>query len=169
MENMHQPTIHRAKGGDLPGVLKILNHYVVNHHCTFDTRPWSVEQKQEWFDQFSHEGRYRLLVARSGDRLLGYAHSCRWRPKNAYDITVETTVYVHPEHKSRGLGHALLQRLLDELEGTGVHSAVAGIAQPNEASNRLHERLGYQSVGTFQRAGLKFNNYWDVTWYQKMF
>jgi phosphinothricin acetyltransferase len=166
---MNQPSIHDAGSNDLPGVLDILNHYVVNNHCTFDTRPWSVEQKQDWFDQFSHEGRHRLLIAKSGELLLGYAHSSRWRPKDAYDITVETTVYIHPEQRSRGLGYRLLQRLLEELEGTGVHSAVAGIAQPNEASNRLHERLGYQKVGTFHRVGLKFDQYWDVTWYQRLF
>lgn len=166
---MLQTSIQYAGRHDLPGILEILNHYVVNHHCVFDTRPWSAEQKQDWFEQFTREGRYRLLVARSAESLLGYAHSSRWRPKDAYDITVETTVYVHPEEQSRGLGRALMRRLLEELAGSGVHSAVAGIAQPNEASNRLHESLGYNTVGTFQRAGLKFGKYWDVTWFQKLF
>ena len=76
-------------------------------------------------------------------------------------------MYLHPSVHAQGLGTRLLARLLVELEGTGVHRAVAGIAQPNEPSNRLHRKLGFQEVGTYSEVGLKFGNYWDVTWYQR--
>ena len=49
----------------------------------------------------------------------------------------------------------------------GALRAVAGIAQPNEASNRLHRKLGYRAVGTFHRVGRKFNRDWDVTWFER--
>lgn len=160
--------IHHAEPGDLPGILAILNHYIRTHHCTFDTERWSVEEKQEWFDAFTPEGPWRLLTARMDDKLIGYAHSTRWRPKAAYDVTVETTVYVSPDHRSKGVGEALMKRLLADLAETDIHSAVAGIAQPNPASNRLHERLGFREVGTYREVGFKFDRYWDVTWYQKI-
>lgn len=152
---------------DLPAILAILNHYIRHDHCTFDTEPWSVADKQAWFDGFDGTGPHRLLVARRGDGIDGYAHSARWRPKAAYDVTVETTIYVAPGAVGRGIGKRLLATLLREVRGTGALRAVAGIAQPNPASNRLHEALGYQPVGTFHRVGRKFGRDWDVAWYQR--
>ena len=156
-----------ARPGDLPGVLDILNHYVLNDHCTFDTEPWSCDDKQAWFDGFRTTGPYRLTVARQDGRLLGYAHSGRWRGKRAYDVTVETTVYLAPDSTGRGLGARLLGELLVSLRGSGALRAVAGIAQPNEASNRLHRGLGYRLVGTFHRVGRKFDRDWDVSWFER--
>jgi phosphinothricin acetyltransferase len=159
--------VEAARPGDLPAILDILNHYVRHDHCTFDTQPWSVADKQDWFDGFRAEGPHRLLVARRGDQLLGYAHSARWRPKRAYDVTVETTVYVAPDARARGLGRLLLGTLLRQLAGSGALRAVAGVAQPNQASDRLHESLGYQRVGTFHGVGHKFDQDWDVTWFER--
>ncbi|MEE4174326.1 MAG: N-acetyltransferase family protein [Xanthomonadales bacterium] len=160
-----------ARAGDLPDLLDILNHYVLEDHCTFDTQPWTCEAKQAWFDAFDTTGPYRLLVARQAasldGRLLGYAHSGQWRSKRAYDVTVETTVYLAPDARGQGLGARLLGGLLESLRGTGALRAVAGIAQPNEASNRLHLKLGYRTVGTFHRVGRKFDRDWDVTWFER--
>ena len=156
-----------ARPGDLPALLDILNHYVLHDHCTFDTDPWDCADKQQWFDGFGQAGPYRLLVARQGRNVLGYAHSGQWRGKRAYDVTVETTVYLAPEATGQGLGARLLGELLEALKGTGALRAVAGIAQPNEASNRLHRSLGYRVVGTFHRVGRKFDRDWDVTWFER--
>ncbi len=159
--------LEAARPDDLPGLLDILNHYVLNDHCTFDTEPWSRTGKQAWFDGFGPSGPYRLLVARRAGHLLGYAHSGQWRGKRAYDVTVETTVYLAPDATGQGLGLRLLGELLTSLRGTGALRAVAGIAQPNEASNRLHRALGYREVGTFHRVGRKFGRDWDVTWFER--
>lgn len=136
-------------------------------HCTFDTEPWSVKQKQAWFDAFQADNPYRLLVARAGSQLLGYAHSGAWRPKKAYQVTAETTVYLHPDAAGQGLGARLLRELLATLAAAGVERAVAGVAQPNPASDRLHAALGFARVGTFERVGHKFGRHWDVTWWQR--
>lgn len=160
-------TIEHAGPGDLPAILDILNHYVLNDHCTFDTDAWRPAQKRAWFDGFTTQGPYRLLVARAPTQLLGYAHSGQWRPKRAYDVTVETTVYVAPDALGQRIGSRLLERLLELLRGTGALRAVAGVAQPNEASNRLHEALGYRPVGTFHGVGHKFGRDWDVRWYER--
>ena len=164
---MSDLVIEPARQDDLPAILGILNHYIEHDHCTFDTRPWSVEQKQSWFDGFSDDGPYRLLVARQGDLLLGYVHSNRWRPKNAYDITVETTVYVAPEAGGQGIGYRLMESLFRKIDGQGLHSAVAGVTQPNPASDALHLKLGFERVGTFKEVGYKFGHFHDVTWYRK--
>ena len=61
----------------------------------------------------------------------------------------------------------MLRRLLDALAGSGVHGAYAGVALPNEPSERLHSRLGYRRVGVLTEVGQKFDRYWDVAWYEK--
>ena len=161
--------IEAAASGDLDGVLAILNHYVTTHHCTFDTEPWSVADKRPWFDGLSPDGPHRLLVARGGDGLAGYAHSGAYRPKAGYATTVETTVYVHPAHCGNGVGEALLSELLGGLRACDVRRAIAIVAQPNAASNRLHEKLGYRPIGTLTDAGRKFGRYWDTRFYEYAF
>lgn len=161
--------IEPATPADLEAVVAILNHYVTTHHCTFDTEPWSVASKRAWFEALSPDGPHRLLVARAGDALAGYAHSGAYRPKAGYATTVETTVYVHPGHCGRGVGEALLSTLLDGLEACDVNRAIAIVAQPNEASNRLHEKLGFRVIGTLTEAGRKFGRYWDTRFYEYAF
>jgi phosphinothricin acetyltransferase len=108
-------------------------------------------------------------VARDGDAVLGYATSSPYRPRPAYGPTVETSVYLGPEHTGRGIGRTLYETLLSALEGEDVHRAVAGITMPNPASERLHERCGFRHVGTFSEQGRKLGRYWDVAWFERIF
>jgi phosphinothricin acetyltransferase len=158
--------VEHAKPGDLPAILDILNHYILTHHATFDTVPWAVDQKQEWFDSNTSDGPYQLLVARLDDRILGYAFSGRWRPKKGYNGTAESTVYVHPDATGQNIGYLLMSELLERLSNTGLKKLVAGVAQPGDDSNRLHEKLGYIPVGTFHQVGFKFDKFWDVLWFE---
>ena len=99
--------------------------------------------------------------------MLGYAWSHPYRPKPAYGSTPETTVYVHPDAAGRGVGTALYAGLLELLTAAGIHLAVAGVAEPNPASTRLHERAGFVRVGTMAEVGFKHGRYHDVTWWQR--
>lgn len=60
----------------------------------------------------------------------------------------------------------LYEALLDELRRRELHLAIGGIAQPNEASVRLHERLGFNKVAHFEEVGLKFGRWVDVGYWQ---
>ena len=97
------------------------------------------------------------------------AASVPYRPRAAYAPSVETSVYVAPTHIGRGLGSALYGALLAELEREDVHRAYAGIAMPNPASVRLHERHGYRRAGYYSEQGRKFGRYWHVAWYERSF
>ena len=74
-------------------------------------------------------------------RVLGYATTSRWRPKAAYDTTVESSVYCRPDVVGRGIGTALYSALFESMAGEDIHRIVAGISQPNPASVALHLRL----------------------------
>src|SRR5262249_40460404 len=102
----------------------------------------------------------------SGAR-LGYASTSRWRPKAAYETTVESSVYCQPEAVGRGCGTALYTALFEALREEDVQTIVAGVSLPNPASVTLHERFGFRSVGVFHRVGRKFDRYWDVQWFER--
>ncbi|WP_411135037.1 GNAT family N-acetyltransferase [Streptomyces sp. C10] len=106
-------------------------------------------------------------AGRPDGALLGYATSSAFRPKAAYAPSVEVTVYCAPHAAGRGVGTLLYKALFEALADEDVHRAYAGIAQPNEASTRLHTRFGFRHIGTYTEVGRKFGRYWDVAWYQK--
>lgn len=160
--------IRSATLDDLQALTDIYNYYVINTAITFDVRPFAAQDRRAWFDDHTSGGRYRLLVAvGSGGESLGYATTSRWRPKAAYDTTVEASVYCHPEAIGRGCGTALYGALFDSIAAEDVRTIVAGVSLPNPASIKLHERFGFRPVGVFHGVGRKFDKYWDVAWFER--
>ncbi|GGP48115.1 phosphinothricin acetyltransferase [Streptomyces calvus] len=147
----------------------LYNHYVRETAITFDTVPFTPEERRPWLLSHPEDGPYRLMVATGAgpQRILGYATSSPLRAKPAYATSVETTVYVAPDVGRRGIGTLLYEALFEALAGEGLHRAYAGVAQPNDASTRLHERFGFRHVGTYREVGRKFGRWWDVAWYEK--
>ena len=162
-----QVSVRAGEAADLPALTALYNHYVEHTHVTFDTRPFSVEQRGEWLSHYANTGPHRLLVAQVGPDIVGYATSSRFRDKAAYDTSVETTVYVRGDGGRRGVGSALYAALFEALRDEDVHRAYAGIALPNEASLALHGKFDFGEVGTYREVGRKFGRYWDVTWLEK--
>ncbi|MFI1397494.1 GNAT family N-acetyltransferase [Streptomyces sp. NPDC020681] len=160
---------------DLEALTELYNHFIRETAITFDTTPFTPEQRRPWLHSHPEDGPYRLLVARdvrnvegSADgEILGYATSSPFRPKPAYSTSVEVSVYLTPEAAGRGIGTLLYKTLFEALADEDLHRAYAGIAQPNEASARLHERFGFRHIGTYREVGRKFGRYWDVAWYEK--
>ena len=161
------PLIRHAIVSDLDALNELYNHWVATSHVTFDIEKITAAQRLEWYRDFAEHGRYQLLVAIRNEAFLGFVHSKQFRPKEAYLPAVETTVYVHPEALGAGVGSALYRALFEALEGEDVHRAYAGIALPNPESIRLHERLGFREIGTYEEVGRKFDRYWSVRWYEK--
>ena len=144
-----RPRIAPGAPEDLGAIADLYHHYVRTSPATFEVEPRTDEAWRSWFDGFGERRRYRLLVARDDERVLGYASSSIFRPRAAYGPTVETSVYLDQGSTGRGVGTAILSALVAKLDTEDVHRACAGIGLPNPASVRLHERLGYRHVGTF--------------------
>jgi phosphinothricin acetyltransferase len=159
--------IRVGRPDDLPRLVEIYNHYVESSHVTFDTTRFQAAEREPWFGQFQAAGRYRLWVAADAQRILGYACSTPFKPKSAYAISVETTIYMDAGRCGAGVGTRLYRVLLESLTGCDIHGAYGAIALPNPASEALHRRLGFRPVGTLQEVGRKFDKLWSVAWYEK--
>ncbi|WP_327245881.1 GNAT family N-acetyltransferase [Streptomyces sp. NBC_01320] len=158
--------------GDLAALTDIYNHYVRETALTFDTAPFTPEQRLPWLRSHPEDGPHRLLVAQDvriarPASLLGYATSSAFRPKAAYATSVEVSVYCAPWATARGIGTLLYTALFEALAAEDLNRAYAGITQPNDASVALHKRFGFHHVGTYTEVGRKFDTYWDVAWYEK--
>ncbi len=164
---MSETRIRTAEREDLARITEIYNYYVLNTPVTFDIEAYTVEGREAWFGQFGVTGRYRLLVAEEDGVVMGYAGTTRFRPKAAYETTVETTIYCAPEAVGKGIGRRLYGGLFEILRGEDVHRYVAGYALPNSASEALHRRFGFKVVGVFSENGRKLGKYWDVCWLER--
>lgn len=163
---MDEVRIRHCAPGDYGAVVAIYNYYIQNSHATFDTRPYSIGERAPWFAQFNEQGPHQLLVAANDDEVVGYCCSVPFSRRPAYEISVETSVYLAAGATGHGIGKTLYAKLLENLDGIGLHGAYAGISLPNNASVKLHESLGFRKVGVYEEVGRKFDKYWSVAWYE---
>ncbi|MBL8745485.1 MAG: N-acetyltransferase [Phycisphaerae bacterium] len=154
---------------DFDAIAALTNHFIVNTSIHFGYDPVTPDDLRASWEQ--SRGRYPYLVAEIGEapaRLIGYAKSGPWRDRAAYQWTAEAGIYVAPDMHGRGTGRRLYAELIAECRRRGFHSLVGGVTQPNDASMRLHESLGFVRVGCFRHAGWKLGAWHDVMWWQLM-
>jgi len=164
---MSEIVIRRARPGDLSALLAIYNHYVATTPVTFDVAPRTLAQRHEWLEQFSDAGRYQCFVAVSGDEPVGWACSAKFKEKEAYVTSIETSVYCAPGQTGKGLGRRLYATLFAALAGEDIHRAYGGVTLPNDASVALHKAVGFHHIGTQGEVGRKFGKFWDVALYER--
>lgn len=160
-------TIRNAEAHDLQALTEINNHYIINTHATFDVEPQTLEQRKLWFDKYKSSGPYQLLVSENDGQIIGCAYSSRYRDHFSFDQTVETSIYLSHDQKSKGVGTLLYQKLFEKLKNQKLHLAVVGIALPNEASVALHKKFGFEDVGVFKEYAVKHGKYISSIWMQK--
>jgi phosphinothricin acetyltransferase len=158
--------LRAATPGDAAGLAAIYARYVTGSTVTFELEPPSAAEMADRLAAVA--GRYPWIVAEEADgSLAGYAYACPFRARAAYRFAAETTVYLAPAATRRGLGVRLYAPLLATLERQGFTQAIAAIALPNDASVRLHERLGFGHAGTYARVGYKLGRWLDVGLWQR--
>jgi phosphinothricin acetyltransferase len=159
--------VRDAEPGDLPAMAAIYDEQVRTSVATFDTEPRGAAYLGE---KLAHAGGGDLvLVAHAEREVLGYAFSGPFRPRPAYDGTKEVSVYVAATARGQGVARALYAALLERLDGLAhVHTQVAVIALPNDASEALHRAFGFEQVGVLREVGRKFDRWVDTAWYQRM-
>ena len=160
-------TIRRAVDTDLSDIAAIYAHEIANSVATFDLEPPTLSY---WEQRLTggQRGDHLLVAVDADDDVVGYAYSWSYRPRPAYFLTRETSIYLDPSVRGRGIGRVLYPALLETMAASGVHTAVALVAQPNPASVALHKACGFEHVGSMREVGYKFDQWVDVEWYQRM-
>jgi L-amino acid N-acyltransferase len=158
--------VRPATEADVPAITGIYNYEVVNGWATFDIEPKTLEDRLAWFRETQPP--HGIIVAEDAGQVVAWGSLRPFRVKAAYRFTVENSVYVHQDHRGRGNGRLILARLVEMARAGGVHSIIAGIAEGNPASDRLHQAFGFELVGTERDVGYKFERWLDVSWWQLM-
>lgn len=145
---------------------EIYNEAVATSTATFDVAPQPPEVFAERVTS-TRQGDH-TLVAEDAGRVIGMAYAMPYRPRPAYDLTRETSVYLAPGARGRGVGTALYGELLRRVDADGIHTCLAVIAQPNPASEALHTASGFERVGALREVGRKFDQWIDIAWWQRL-
>lgn len=146
-------------------ITEIYNHYIEQTTITFEEDPLTLEQMAQRIQSISST--YPYLVATDDRGLLGYAYAGPWKPRSAYRYTVETSIYLNPEARGKGVGKALYSALINQLMEQGFRLLIAGITVPNEASEAFHRFFNFRPVGSFTKAGYKFDQWLDVAYWER--
>ena len=154
-------SLRAAVEADLPGIFAIYDEQVLHGTATFDTEPKSQTERLVWLRDDAN-GKYPILVAEIGGAVAGWARLYAWSNRCAYARAAENGVYVHADHRGKGVGRALLEELIRLAPQRGVHVLLARIVEGNPASLGLHEALGFTSIGLMRRVGEKFGRVLDV-------
>ena len=156
---------HADPTRDAAACLEIYAPFILHGAVSFEERAPSVTQFAQRIARVSR--RHPWLVARERDLLAGFAYASPHRERAAYRWSCETSVYVHPAWRRRGVGRALYEALLQLLSRQGMAMALAGVTLPNPASVALHESMGFERVGVYRRIGFKAGAWHDVGWWQR--
>ena len=165
--------IRIVKLSDIPQLLRIYSYYVLHTAITFE---YEVPSEKEFENRIQNIlKRYPYLVYEENNTIKGYAYASVFKGRKAYDWSVETTIYVDPDCKGKGIGKKLYIELEKYLKKQNILNVNACIAYPQTEDPYLtkdsvffHEKSGYSMVGKFHACGYKFNRWYDMVWMEKM-
>jgi len=158
--------VRPAQLDDAEAIRAIYNVEVTTSTVTFDLVPRSLEEQRAWL--LDRSGAHLAVVAVDDGKVVGFGSLSPYRDRPAYRTTVEDSVYVSREHQAQGIGKVLLSALVDGATAHGFHAVMARVVGGHTASIALHERLGFEIVGTEREVGRKFGKWLDVVLMQKL-
>ncbi|MEM9379823.1 MAG: N-acetyltransferase family protein [Planctomycetota bacterium] len=150
---MTAPRIRAATVGDATAVRDIYAPIVRETSISFEMDVPAVDEIERRIREVG--ARVPWLVAERNGAVAGYAYATVFRRRAAYRWSMETSVYVHANHRRSGVGRALMLALIDVCRALHYRVLVAGATLPNDASERFHRLLGFTPVGVFPRVGRK--------------
>ena len=165
--------IRDAKVTDAKAIQTIYTPYVETTAITFE---YNVPSEEEFCRRIETvQQKYPWIVAMVNGKVVGYAYASAFKPRDAYQWAIETSIYVDNNNKRSGIGRQLHEALEQRLKMQGILNMNACISfiEPEDEylsqdSVRFHERLGYQKVAHFHQCGKKFNRWYDMIWMEKM-
>jgi len=152
---------------DLESIRRIYNEGVEDRVATLDSDPKSSEEIAQWWS--AHRGRFKVLVATEGQRVIGWASLNPFSHRCAHADVADLSVYVARERRGKGVGYALLQRLIADAGPCGFHKIVLHALDSNVHGKRLYRKAGFAEVGVFKEHGRLDGRYVDVVAMERVF
>jgi phosphinothricin acetyltransferase len=147
-------------------ILDILNDAIVHSTALYDYQPRQMQHMVAWFEA-KRAGNFPVIgIEDEQGRLLAFGSYGTFRAYPAFKYTVEHSVYVHKDHRAKGLGAVIMKALIAAARQNNRHALMGAIDASNAASIALHERLGFKHVGTLPQVGFKFGRWLDLAFYQ---
>lgn len=164
---MSEILLRPAEPGDLPSITSIYGHHVRNGLASFELDPPGVDEMRRRHAALVEAG-FPYFVAVTGTTVLGYAYAGPYRARPAYRYTVEDSIYVLPDAVGRGIGKALLLRVIEACTARGDRQMLAVIGDSgNAASIGLHAACGFVHTATLRSIGWKFGRWVDSVLMQR--
>ena len=158
-------SIREANLSDIPAILEITNHEILNSTVLYEYEPRSLETQQTWFKEKQANG-WPIIVAEQDGNVVGFGTFGKFRERIAYRLSVEHSVYVHKDHRGKAIGNALMVQLIQRAKTGGYHTMIAGIDSSNMGSVEFHRKFGFEVIGTFKEVGFKFDKWLNVVFMQ---
>lgn len=157
--------IRNVQLSDAKRIAEIYNPYIKDTVITFEEEPVTEQEIAERIKYIISKSFPYIVYEENGD-VVGYAYLSNWRSRSAYDITLETSVYIDEKAQAKGLGSILYAELINKAREINIHSLIGVISLPNPISQKLHKKFDFELVGNFKESGLKFNKFIDVEFWQ---
>ena len=151
---------------DAETITAIYNFYVKETVVSFDIASLDAPTMKKRIINIADA--YPYYVCEEDGEVVGFCYAHPWKERAAYDQTLETTIYLSPKVKYRGIGKRLMERLIDECRRREYVTLIACITAENAESCEFHEKLGFEKVSHFHKVGYKFGRFLDVVDYQLM-
>jgi phosphinothricin acetyltransferase len=154
-------TVRPAAAADIPAITAIYGPAVLTGTASFEVDAPDEAEMLRRFEAITGAG-YPYFVADLDGRVAGYAYASAYRTRPGYRFTVEDSVYVTPDAQGKGVGRALLERVIAKSRDDGFRLMIAVIGDSaNFASIALHRRLGFRFCGTIHSVSYKFGRWLD--------
>jgi L-amino acid N-acyltransferase YncA len=164
---MTAPTIRPTTPADIPAITRIYAHAVLHGTATFELDPPDEAEMLRRFEKL-RAGSFPYVVAEIDGAVAGYAYAGAFRERRAYRFTVEDSIYIAPEMHRRGIGRALLMRLIADTEVAGFRQMIAVIGDSGQAASiAVHRSCGFKDAGVFEAVGFKFGRWLDTVQMQR--
>jgi phosphinothricin acetyltransferase len=140
---------------DWPAVKAIFEEGIATRAATFET------EVPSWEDWDGAHLSLRLVAEEDGE-VVGWAALSPYSARECYRGVAESSVYIAERVRGRGIGRALIERLVRDSEEAGFWTLQAGVFPENEESLALHRRCGFRVVGVRERIGRLDGEWRDV-------
>jgi len=158
-------SIRVATADDAASIQAIYAPIVEHTFISFEMQPPSIEEMRRRIATTLPALPWLVHLDNSG-QVAGYAYAGRHGERQAYQWSVNVSVYLRDDTRGKGVGRRLYEALLPMLTTLGYYQAFAGIALPNPASVALHESLGFVPLGIYRNVGHKLGAWRDVGYWQ---